>query len=266
MDFLGITRERVYSPGKVEADALILHAVADNLRHAGARVVTCSGDDVDWPTPEAGTLVFTMAQGPRALARFDAWQRRGVRVVNLPEAMRNCHRHRTVALLQNARVGLPQTVLLSTSDGTPPPFATGRYWVKRGDVHAVEADDVVACDDATLTEVLLAFRRRGIDRVAVQCHVDGRVLKFYAARPSFFHCVPPADGSIVPPEVLVHLAEVAARGATALGLEVYGGDAVWSADGGLSLIDLNDWPSYAACRAQGATAIATYFLAQKAEL
>lgn len=266
MDFLGITRERVYSPGKVEADALILHAVANHLRHAGARVVTCSGDDADWPTPADGTLVFTMAQGPRALERFDDWQGRGVRVVNSPEAIRNCHRYRTVTLLHAADVGLPETVLLATSDATPPPLATGRYWVKRGDVHAVESDDVVACDDTTLTEVVQAFRRRGIDRVAVQRHVDGRVLKFYAARPSFFHCVPPADGSIVPPKVLAHLADIAARGATALGLEVYGGDAVWSDDGRLSLIDLNDWPSYAACRAQGATAIATYFLAQKAEL
>ncbi len=266
MDFLGITRERVYSPGKVEADALILHAVADDIRNTGARVVTCSGDDVDWPTPEADTLVFTMAQGPRALERFDAWQRRGVRVVNRPEAIRNCHRHRTVALLRDAGVGLPETVLLSTSANAMPRVEAGRYWVKRGDVHAVEANDVVACDDTTLPEVLHAFRHRGIERVAVQRHVDGRVLKFYAARPSFFHCVPPADGSIVPPEVLMHLAEVAARGATALGLEVYGGDAVWSDDGRLSLIDLNDWPSYAACRAQGATAIATYFLAQKAEL
>lgn len=265
-DFIGITREPVYSPGKVEADALVLHAVAEHLRQAGASVVTCRGEADAWPEPQSHTLVFTMAQGPAALARLQRWEGQGVRVVNATESIRNCHRQRTVARLCEAGVGLPETLLLPTHEALPdlPAWCAGDVWIKRGDVHATEVDDVVRVVGHALPSALRAFHRRGIMHVAVQRHVEGRVLKFYAVAESFFFCVPPGDGTPVPPSIEARLAELARRGAAALGLEVYGGDAVWAADGALSLIDLNDWPSYGACRAQGAAAIAAHFLAQKA--
>jgi glutathione synthase/RimK-type ligase-like ATP-grasp enzyme len=52
------------------------------------------------------------------------------------------------------------------------------------------------------------------------------------------------------------LAALARAAARALGLEVYGGDCVIDTGGALWLIDVNDWPSFAPCRAAGAEAIA----------
>ena len=49
---------------------------------------------------------------------------------------------------------------------------------------------------------------------------------------------------------------VADAASDAVGLEVYGGDCVATEKGDLQLIDLNDWPSYGPCRAEGARAIA----------
>jgi len=46
--------------------------------------------------------------------------------------------------------------------------------------------------------------------------------------------------------------------ATALGLEIYGGDAIASADGSLQLLDLNAWPSFALYRDEAAPVIASY--------
>jgi hypothetical protein len=46
--------------------------------------------------------------------------------------------------------------------------------------------------------------------------------------------------------------------ASALGLEVYGGDAIASAGGRLVLIDLNAWPSFALYRDEAAPVIASY--------
>jgi hypothetical protein len=50
-------------------------------------------------------------------------------------------------------------------------------------------------------------------------------------------------------------AALAERGAAALGLDVYGGDGVCAADGSLTLIDFNDWPSFSRCRTEAAGAI-----------
>ncbi len=56
--------------------------------------------------------------------------------------------------------------------------------------------------------------------------------------------------------------ELAEAAAAALELEVYGGDCVCDRDQILSLIDLNDWPSYARCRFGAAQAIASYLTEQ----
>jgi hypothetical protein len=70
---------------------------------------------------------------------------------------------------------------------------------------------------------------------------------------------PAPEGSAADGGALAALAE---RGAAAVGLEVYGGDAVRDPAGALWLIDLNDWPSYGPCRASAADAIAGYLDAQ----
>ena len=54
------------------------------------------------------------------------------------------------------------------------------------------------------------------------------------------------------------LARLVRAAATALGLEVYGGDAIASADGGLVLLDVNAWPSFALFREEAASVIAAY--------
>ena len=46
----------------------------------------------------------------------------------------------------------------------------------------------------------------------------------------------------------------------AAGLDVFGGDVIVSSRGELTLIDLNDWPSFAPCRERAAYAIADFII------
>jgi hypothetical protein len=56
----------------------------------------------------------------------------------------------------------------------------------------------------------------------------------------------------------IRLARLVRAAAAALGLEIYGGDAIASADGSLQLLDLNAWPSFALYRDEAAPVIASY--------
>ncbi|HXQ24519.1 MAG TPA: hypothetical protein VN812_22750 [Candidatus Acidoferrales bacterium] len=262
--FLGITRERVFSPGRVADDRAILEAVAACLRRRGHLVTVFGGDDERWPEPTGGTVVFTMSQGEEALAQLQRWAARGVRIVNPPAGILNCQRHRTIVALAQAQIPFPESVVVDTREPPVLPawVGNGGAWIKRGDVHATEADDVVRIDGgAAARQALEKLRARGIRRALVQRHVPGTVLKFYAVRERFFHCVPPGHGQEIAAPVLRNIDTLGAQAARALNLEVYGGDCVVAMNGRLQLIDLNDWPSYAPCRAGAAEAIAANLLA-----
>jgi hypothetical protein len=43
--------------------------------------------------------------------------------------------------------------------------------------------------------------------------------------------------------------------ATAIGVIVYGGDAIVRSDGSFVIIDFNDWPTFSPCREEAAKAI-----------
>ena len=48
------------------------------------------------------------------------------------------------------------------------------------------------------------------------------------------------------------------RAALALGLDIYGGDAIVTATGGVVLLDVNAWPSFALFREEAAERIAAH--------
>ena len=264
--FLGITREHVFSPGRVSDDSAILNLVADELRRQGADVVVISGDDERWPEPADNTIVFAMCQGPRALERMQRWATRGVRIVNHPDGILNCQRHRTVPALIQAGTAFPESVLVETAAEPMLPewVAGGGAWVKRGDVHATESDDVVFVDSIVAARsALQRFHARGIDRAVVQRHVSGTVFKFYAVRERFFHCVQAPQNGALTSDALRRINALGREAAHVLNVEIYGGDCVYGVDGAATLIDLNDWPSYAPCRSEAARGIAGYLLAQR---
>jgi glutathione synthase/RimK-type ligase-like ATP-grasp enzyme len=255
---LGIYREPECSPGRHRSnDALLLERIGRELRRRGAHVDLVSFDRAMALRP-AVSLVLSMCQGPEALAALAEWERAGARIVNSPAAAINTYRDHLPALLARWGVPFPHTVLVETAalDWRAVPLDRP-LWLKRGDVHASVSADVQRIETpGALREGLADFVSRGISHAALQEHRAGSEIKFYGvAGGSFFHwfftnrvgeCRPSSAS-------LQHLGERAARAA---GLDVFGGDIIVDPSGALTLIDLNDWPSFAPCRDAASEAIA----------
>jgi hypothetical protein len=264
--YWGLFREREHSPGRESDDAEILRLTAKCLESHGAQVelkapeVLSEGD-----TPPDG--VFLMCERTEALRTLLAWQERGVRQVNGPLAVLNTYRERMIAQFREANVPFIDSRIVSTAD--PAETRPAPLWVKRADVHNTQDGDVVfAPDRAALAAALGALAARGIERAILQPHVEGDLIKFYGVggggrdgAPAwfrwFYHREQRVVGHRFDPARLARLVRAAA---TALGLEVYGGDAIATGDGRPVLLDLNAWPSFALYRDEAAPVIASYLL------
>ncbi|MBI3758750.1 MAG: hypothetical protein HY269_03245 [Deltaproteobacteria bacterium] len=129
-------------------------------------------------------------------------------------------------------------------------------YVKRGDLHALGPDDVQRVEDLEqLSSALLRFARRGVQLAYVQQEVMGEVVKFYGVSGGEYFATVAENGTQLSDSQKLALNHAAANAATALGLEVWGGDAIVKGDG-FSIVDFNDWPSFSRVRGDAARAIA----------
>ena len=268
----GVYRELAHSPGRETDDAEILRAAARELERLGLSVALRSPDEL----PETNDFdavppnLFVMCERIPIVEKLSAWERRGARIINPPSGIRNTDRERTIALFEKHGVAHPKSRLVATASGRAE--FPGPCWLKRADVHATDAGDVCFNGDpAALTASLARFAARGIGKAVVQDHVPGDLIKFYGVasvngdehRPSwfqwFYHRDQKLSNHAFDPEAL---AAATTRAASALGLAVYGGDAIVSEGGAISVIDLNAWPSFALFRPVAATHIAALLAAR----
>ena len=262
----GLFREREHSPGRESDDAEILRLTGKHLETYGVQVELRAPEDlVATEVPPDG--VFFMCERMEALRTLLAWQERGVRLVNSPLAVLNTYRERMIAQLREANVAFVPSRLVTTADADV--AARLPVWVKRADVHNTQEGDVVFAEtDAAVAAALAGLAARGIEGAVLQPHVAGDLIKFYGVGPGgggpdggppwfrwFYHKDQRLSGHVFDAGRLARLVRDAA---TALGLEIYGGDAIASADGGLHLLDLNAWPSFALYRDEAAPVIASY--------
>jgi len=262
---VGIFRERTHSPGRESDDTEILRLTAKELEAGGFQVVLRSPEEIDGAAAPP-RHVFMMCERLDILARLESWQASGTRLVNSPGAILNTYRERMIAQFAEARVPFIQSELVSTA--TSRPAVSAPIWVKRGDVHNTQEGDVTFATSAGVArEALAALSARGIARAVIQPHVEGDLLKFYGVGPGggpeseppwfrwFYHKDQRVAGHPLDPHALARLVR---RAAGALGLEVYGGDAIVMPSGELVLLDLNAWPSFALYRDEAAPVIAHY--------
>ena len=258
---LGLYRERQYSPGRhLSNDVLLLNQIAHRLREREFAVDLLTLGEADSRRWEAA-IIFSMCQGRSSLESLAEWEREGVKIINSPRSALNTHRDRLPALMVDAGVSFPPTHLVRTreSDAPCPLALNGGIWLKRGDVHASVTADVQWIDSrARLDAGMADFARRGIEVAALQAHRAGDEIKFYGVAASgFFHWFYSGEASKYPFN-FVALEELVDRAAAATGLDIFGGDVIVSPAGELTLIDLNDWPSFAPCRERASYAIAEF--------
>jgi glutathione synthase/RimK-type ligase-like ATP-grasp enzyme len=258
---LGLYREKQYSPGRHQSnDVLLLDQIAHRLREREFAVDLMTLDEANGHRSDAA-MVFSMCQGRSALENLAEWERAGAKIINSPRAALNTHRDRLPALMVEAGVPFPQTYLVRTKgnvDLHSLDLDSG-IWLKRGDVHASVTADVQWVDSRERLDAGLAgFSRRGIEMAALQAHRAGDEIKFYGvAGGAFFHWFYSGEARKYPFN-FSQLESLANKAAAAAGLDIFGGDVIVSPSGGLTLIDLNDWPSFAPCRERASYAIAEF--------
>lgn len=253
MKVLAITRAERYSPHSVDKDRAILEAVTHRLKDKGCEVSIIDEDAVVGAAPD---LILTMGRQPETLAWLKTVD---AEVINSPEGVENCTRSRLQTIME--RIGTPM----------PPKEGADGYWLKRGDAAAQESGDVVfAPDREGLEAAVRRMRQRGITDYQVSAHVVGDLVKFYGVgKGRFFRYYYPTDDGETKfgdeskngrahhyPFQEERLRQEVERLAVAVGVSIYGGDAIIRADGSFCLIDFNDWPSFSRCREEAAEAIA----------
>lgn len=262
MKLLGIYREQIYSPGKIREDAAILDTTLNALSFLNYSTRAVPAESLDDSLNDF-TCILSMAQSDKALTILDNCQKKGIKVINSVQAVRNCYRTSLIHLLYDAKIPLPLSKILSLDEleNDFPWRRSTRYWLKRGDVHAMQPEDVLkVASKQELVSALNHFRNRNIREVLVQEHVDGQVIKFYGIGSSEYFCAFIASNGNEITSPVKQLSRLARLSAEVVGLEIYGGDAVLVSGEKFVLIDLNDWPSFSRCCQTAAKSIARYIM------
>lgn len=280
MKILGISRSPRFSPNSEDRDAAIFNAVRTALTDAGHELCCCSEDDRESLVRMAQgvDLIFTMARDGAVISFLAEKERAGVRVVNSPRALMTYTRGAMFRMFHQAGLPVPATHCvhggLTEADALPAGM-TYPLWVKRSDECAQVKDDVrLVHTPEEAAAVCRDYFSRGVKEALLCEHIEGELLKFYGVLGTGFFYVVSTDtihgfskfGLEHTNKTTSHhafdteaLKAHAERAAVLSGISVYGGDAVVREDG-IYIIDFNDWPSFSACRAQAAGAIATCIL------
>lgn len=263
---VGIRRAQRFSPNSVERDAAICQAVADCLGRQGYDVSLHAEEAFTPSLAQGAAAVFSMARGTETVA---ALERLSTPVVNPVAGLRNARRGDMTRIFAEAGIPMPRSWMVRT-DGTLPD-ADCPCWLKRTDECAQASGDVVyAHGRDELAAAMRRFADRGLREAVVCEHLPGDLVKFYGVKGTgFFEYYYPTAGDGFSKFGLERhngaarfyafdaaaLAATADRAASLLNLPVYGGDCIVGADGGVRLIDFNDWPSFSRCCDRAAEAI-----------
>lgn len=252
MRCLAIFREITNSPNRESDDALILKAVCDEMIKLGIKVHLIEPEIIDDVLDMEWDCVVPMCENPENLEKI---KNIDALFVNPVETVYNCYRRNMFKLVKsNCPEIFPQTIMRSMDDfpGEKPSFfGSHGVWVKRGDVHNTCLHDVhyvKKWEDSN--KVKDDFEKRNIKDVMIQEHIEGDLIKFYGVGPgdwfNWFYHKPQVAKKFKFNEDELH--KNSCRFADAVGVEVYGGDAIVTSDSKIYIIDINSWPSFARVR------------------
>ncbi|MCU7494134.1 MAG: hypothetical protein HF314_07570 [Ignavibacteria bacterium] len=259
MKIAGISRKETYSPNHITNDAQIIVKTAEILRKLGHEVTIYDEGFIE-TNDISEELIFSMAQGLAGIKRVQEFESRGAAVVNTPSSALNTYRIQMTYLLTNADIPFPKSLVLDITNRDVDYFRlfnAKQLWLKRGDVHAEHKEDVTLISSLPeLQSTLRDFERRGIYEAVIQEHLPGSTIKYYGIQGTgFFHWYFTSGNQNIKFDQN-ELKSLAFLSAEVLGVEIFGGDVIVSPDGSMSVIDVNDWPSFAPVRDDAAKNIA----------
>ncbi len=265
---LALYRQKEFSPNSEDKDTLILNAVVEELKQKGYNVDCIN--ETDFSEKDNGySLVVSMARGEKTIKLLSSLEEKGTKVINSTLSIENCFREKQTETLQHNNISIPKTIIIDTDKydiKDIKQFNEGSFWIKRADFQTIEEQDV--CRPKSFEQaqaILLNYKERGIQKALISEHIEGDVIKFYGVRNTdFFSFSYPKEDkfhnkinisedriSFNTPSFIKNVN----KAINLLDLDIYGGDAVIDKQGQYYIIDINDFPSFSACRPQAATEI-----------
>ena len=261
-----IARNPVNSPNMTANDAAILQSIAAELSILGAEVVSI-GEDEEIPTD--AQAICTMSRTASTIEKLRQAERQGVAVANTATAVENCSRKHFMEILHRNAIPQPKFHIAVCADE----LQDGCFpcWIKKAEGWSCHPNDVTFAQ--TIPEAVAAIEQmaaRGITEYIQMQHCCGDIIKFYGIGNDFFHYCYPVSGKFGKEEVngaprhysfdTVALKEIAQKAAQAIGVEIYGGDAIITPQGEIFIIDMNDFPSFTLVRDIAAREIAALIM------
>ena len=274
MKIAGIMRAGAYSPNHIGNDAAIFRLTMENLEKEGYGI-TFYSEDQFLQGEVSEDVIVNMCREQVSIKLLQQKETEGALVVNSGFGIENCTREKMTRILIDNRVPYPESLIVSTEENVTGQLEAHNFtncWIKRGDFHAMHKEDVsYVRHEQEAQDVLSEYALRGIKRAVINKHLVGDLVKFYGVKDSpFFYWFYPFDmnhskfgleaingkATGIPFEVAA-MREICEVAADVLKVHVYGGDCVISPEGGIRIIDFNDWPSFAPCRSEAAPHIAS---------
>lgn len=266
-------RAGIFSPNHIGNDASILNLTADQLRKRGCEVKIYSEEQL-----VAGAvsedIIINMCRHHRSFPILQQKEDEGALVINSGYGVENCTRERLTRILIGSNIPTPESIMVNTDERVIDRMnrlGMTNAWVKRGDFHTMHKEDVTYVrHPEEAQEVVQEYFLRGIKRAVVCRHIEGELLKFYGVYGTpWFYCFyhhgsrdKQATDEGKPTFDHEEFKAVCTRAAEALDIKIYGGDAIILPDGSYSIIDFNDWPSFAPCRVEASGVIARMILSE----
>lgn len=266
-------RAGAYSPNHIGNDAAIFNAVAEQLRKRGCEVKVYNEEQFQNSEIEED-IILNMCREKTSMEKLIRLEDEGRLVINSGYGIENCTRERMTRILLGNNIPYPESLIVNTNEDVREDLKKGGYervWIKRGDFHAMHKEDVSYCrHPQEAQEVLHEYYFRGIKRAVINKHLDGDLIKFYGVQNQdwFFWFYPFDEGhSKYGHEAIngrskglhfdeAYLKDICQRASEIMDVKIFGGDCIVDKDGSIRIIDFNDWPSFAPCRAEAAPHIA----------
>lgn len=270
-------RAGAYSPNHIGNDAAIFNAMADQLRKRGCEVNIYSEEQFN-ASGVKEDIIVNMCREQRSIARLQQLENEGRLVINSGFGIENCTRERMTRILVGSNIPYPDSLIVNTDEVVKDALKKAGFsqcWIKRGDFHAMHKEDVsFVRHPEEAQEVLQEYFLRGIKRAVINVHLVGDLIKFYGVRdtPFFFWFYPYDMGHSKYGHEAINgksqglefdkekLKDICRNASEVLDVKIYGGDCIISPEGDIRIIDFNDWPSFAPCRAEAAPHIAKCIL------
>ena len=261
MKILLIKRAARFSPNMQDKDAAILFAVAQQLEKTGCGTEVCSEDELPNDL-EGWSAIAHMARSEKTLHSLCRVEEMGIPIVNSARCLMQMNRRVLLATCQENGICVPPFAINGKESLTFP------LWWKRDDRVSQEVGDVRLIHNEEEWEEVISS---SVKEYVAEQHMEGDLIKFYSVRNTdFFHWLYPtfskfgkecANGKAYGLDFdEKELKTQADKLANAMGIDVFGGDAVIGKDGKAYIIDFNDWPSFSSCREDAAEAIAQTIL------